>query len=200
MPRKAAVTCGLVAAAVLVTAEVLHWRASWRELGGGGSVPGLDAVVVLGYRNAGARANWMNRWRVRAGIRSFAPAAKEKLLVLCGGAVGGPIPEAELMAAYARELGYAGPIALDRESRTTWENIENAIPLVEAAAVIKIVSNSLHAAKARAYLRRLRPGLAARLTRGEDYRVGEQLWLKPAAVVMDLRHTARTRRGTPRVP
>lgn len=186
--------CVLAAATAVAAAELLHWRASRRGLGDAASTDGLEAVVVLGYRNAGARANWMNRWRVRAGIRSFDPAASEKLLVLCGGAVGGPIPEAELMATYARELGYAGAIELDRESRTTWENIENAASLIAGAASIKIVSNSLHAAKARGYLRRLRPDLAARLARGGDYRLGEQFWLKPIAVVIDARHSLRSRR------
>ncbi|AYG04897.1 YdcF family protein [Gryllotalpicola protaetiae] len=186
--------------AVLGTAEFLHWRASWSELGAEGSRGGREAVVVLGYRNAGGRANWMNRWRVRAGIRSFDPRAEESLLVLCGGAVGGPVPEAELMAAYARERGYAGAIGRDGASRTTWENVTNAIPLIEDAATIKVVSNSLHAAKARGFLRQQRPDLAARLVRGADYRFGEQLWLRPIAVVIDLRHSLRSRRGARPVP
>jgi hypothetical protein len=200
-PRELATAFALTAAAAVVAAEVLHWRASRAELGAAAQVAGGgEAVVVLGYGNAGDRANWMNRWRVRAGIRSLDPSARESLLVLCGGPVGGPIPEAELMAAYARERGYAGPIALDATSRTTWQNVANAIPLIEGADAIKIVSNALHAAKARGYLRRQRPDLAARLVRGEDYRVGEQLWLKPLAVLIDLRHTLRTRRAARRVP
>ncbi|GAA4172697.1 YdcF family protein [Gryllotalpicola koreensis] len=177
-----------------MAAEVLHWRASRSELGGGARGDGTEAVVVLGYRNRGGRANRVNRWRVRAGIRSFDPAARERLLVLCGGSVGGSVPEAELMAAYARELGYVGLITRERASRTTWENVENAMVLIEGAATIKIVSNSLHAAKARGYLRQLRPDLASRLARADDYRFGEQWWLKPAAVIIDLRHSWRTRR------
>jgi hypothetical protein len=197
MPRKLATISVAALAAAVVVAEAAHWRANGRGIGPGpadGRAGHSEAVVVLGYRDRGMRANVVNRWRVRAGIRSQDPTARESLLVVCGGAVGGPVPEAELMGAYARrELGYAGPLELDVLSRTTWENVANAIPLIEGADAIKIVSNSLHAAKARDYLQRQRPDLAARLVRGDDYRPGEQWWLKPYAVLRDLRHTLRSR-------
>ncbi|KRC63177.1 hypothetical protein ASE14_01880 [Agromyces sp. Root81] len=142
---------------------------------------------MLGYRNRGARANHLNRYRVRAGLRSLHPHATESVLVLCGGGVAGTVPEAELMARYARRRGCAGTIRLDRESTTTWENIQNAIPLIEHADAIKIVSNSLHAEKGRAYLWKLRPDLAARLVRAEDHRFGELALVKPLAAVLGLR-------------
>ncbi len=56
---------------------------------------------MLGYRNRGTRANIINRWRVRAGLRSAQPGAGPSRLLLCGGAVGGSMAEAELMACYA---------------------------------------------------------------------------------------------------
>lgn len=183
-------------ALVLAWAEVIHWKASRRGLGrrpagvrGAGDV---DAVVVLGFRNRGRRANYVNRFRVRAGLRSFSATARESVLVLCGGAVGGPEAEADLMARYARDdLGYVGPVQLDRHSRSTWENIQHAIPLIEGAETIKIVSNSLHAEKGRAYLRTLRPDLADRLQRGADYRLGEALGLKVVAGVLAQRQRFR---------
>lgn len=197
MPQKLAIVSAAALAGAVVVAEAEHWRANGVGVGPGpadGRARHREAVVVLGYRDRGMRANSINRWRVRAGIRSIDPAARESLLVLCGGAVGGPVPEAELMGAYARrDLGYAGPLELDVLSRTTWENVANAIPLIEHADVIKVVSNSLHAAKARGYLRAQRPDLAARLVRGDDYRPGEQWWLKPLAAALDLRHTLRSR-------
>jgi hypothetical protein len=151
--------------------------------------------VVLGYRNRGERANYINRYRVRAGIRSLDRTATESFLVLCGGDVAGDTSEAEVMARYARERrGYTGAIRLDRDSRTTWENIQNAIPLIEAADTIKIVSNSLHAEKGRTYLRTLRPDLADRLVRAEDYRFGEITLAKPLAAVLGLRNR-RARRS-----
>ena len=87
-----------------------------------------------------------------------------------------------------RSLGYSGPSKLDRTSTSTWENIQNAIPLIERFDSIKIVSNSLHAEKGRAYLWKLRPDLAARLTKGSDYRLGEIIWVKPAAALLGLKN------------
>lgn len=144
---------------------------------------------MLGYKNRGTRANYVNRYRVRAGLRSQEPSATLSVLVFCGGAVASDISEAELMARYARdERGYTGPIRLDRDSSTTWENIQNAIPLVEDADTIKIVSNSLHAEQARAYLWQLRPDLAERLVRAQDYRFGELALVKPLAAVIGLQN------------
>lgn len=229
------------------------------------------AVVVLGFANRSARANFVNRYRVRAGLRSLESAGRQRVklrslesgglrvaasqrapavrrgsarrkpdavsvsecraafaglpvsgvahasavsaivhasaplstahasanagvLVLCGGAVSGPVPEADVMEKYARSRGYAGPIRLDRESRSTLQNIENAIPLIEDAGSIAIVSNSVHALKGRVLLRELRPDLADRLVRGADYRFGEQILVKPIAAVAGLADLRALRR------
>lgn len=178
------------AVSVLAWAEAVHRRTS-REALGGASVPGgREAVVVLGYRDAGPRANFVNRYRVRVGLRSQSPRASESVLVLCGGPVGGAVPEAELMARYARELGYTGPIRLETASRTTAENIRNAIPLIAEADTIKVVSNAPHAVVGRRYLWELRPDLAQRLARGDDARLGEAPVLKVAAAIIAARHRA----------
>lgn len=134
--------------------------------------------MVLGCRNSGHEANALNRWRVRAAIRSQDTAATLSCLVLCGGAIGSDVSEAALMARYARERYGARDLVVEDQSRTTWENIENVIPLVEDFDRIKIVSNPLHALKARLYLTRQRPDLALRLARGAEYRFGEWMPLK----------------------
>ena len=188
MPFVKVVFWGLVLG-VLGWGEVEHWRASRRRLGGHALAGGREAVVVLGYRNRGGRANVVNRWRVRAGVRSLDGDA---LLVLSGGTGGGSLAEADVMAAYARDvLGYRGPLAVDADSRSTWENVANIIPLVEGAGRIKIVSHSLHAEKAREYLWRQRPDLAARLVRGRDYRPGEWVLIKPLLALLGLRNLRR---------
>lgn len=191
--RFASAIATAAAIAVLAYGEATHWRASRRRLG---SAPGqgTEAVVVLGYGNRGPRANRENRYRVRAGLRSIDPTATRSILVFCGGTVEGPIPEAEIMEAFARdELGYRGASVLEPASRSTWQNIENAIPLIESADAIKIVSNSIHAELARGYLRMLRPDLADRLARGADYRFGEIVWVKPVAAALGRKKLRRLR-------
>ncbi|MEW2219433.1 YdcF family protein [Streptomyces sp. NPDC006990] len=138
-------------------------------------------VVVLGFRNPRTRANVVNRWRVRAGIRSLGAGPESGTgLIFSGGPVGSGVPEARLMAAYARSvLGFEGRVLLEERSTTTWENITNVLPLLENADRIRIVSQPAHALKARAYLRRQRPDLAERLVRADDYRPGEWLIVKP---------------------
>lgn len=175
--------------ALAVWADFVHWRSSRRMLGTAPgaaeltSRTGTEAVVVLGYGNRGERANFVNRYRVRAGIRSIDRAA-DSVLVLCGGTVEGDTPEAVIMQRYAREeLEYTGRIVLESDSRSTWQNIENAIPLIEHADIIKIVSNSPHAEVAREYLWQQRPDLAERLVRADEHRFGEIVPMKIGAAL-----------------
>ncbi|MFJ6393561.1 YdcF family protein [Streptomyces sp. NPDC091972] len=179
---------GLVVAgaAALAWGEWLNRRWSRALVGDGrGS---SSAVVVLGYRNPGDTANLINRWRVRAGVRSLtADGTHEGRLILSGGTTGRGATEARLMADYAKgALGYDGPVLLEDRSTTTWENITNVIPLLEDVDRIKIVSQPAHALKARAYLRRQRPDLAERLVRADDYRPGEWIAVKPLLALYGL--------------
>ncbi|MDK8435188.1 MULTISPECIES: YdcF family protein [unclassified Brevibacterium] len=186
-------------AALLAFGELTHWRASRGWLGGDHNRGGREIVVVLGYRNPGERANFLNRYRVRAGIRSIDPLARESTLLLCGAAVAGPVSEAELMSDYAREeLGFTGCIVLETASTSTQENVENAIVSLDGADTIKIVSNSIHAEKARFLLWESRPDLARRLVRGEDHRFGEITVVKPVAALLGLPDLRRTIDGSRR--
>ncbi|MFF4033417.1 YdcF family protein [Streptomyces sviceus] len=181
--RTGLVTAGVAA---LVWGEWLNWRWSRVRVGDGGGAS--SAVVVLGYRNPGSSANLVNRWRVRAGIRSLtADGTHGARLILSGGATGSGATEARLMADYATSvLGFEGPVLLEERSTTTWENITNVIPLLEDVDRIKIVSQPAHALKARAYLRRQRPDLAERLVRADDYRPGEWTVVKPLLALYGL--------------
>ncbi|MFF7053015.1 YdcF family protein [Streptomyces griseorubiginosus] len=179
---------GLATAAVAALAwgEWLNWR--WSRVLVGDRAGASTAVVVLGYRNPGPTANLINRWRVRAGLRSTtADGTREARVVFSGGENGAGRTEAQLMADYARSvLAFDGTVLLEDRSRTTWENITNVIPLIEDVDRIKIVSQPAHALKARAYLRRQRPDLAAKLVRAEDYRLGEWVLVKPLLALYGL--------------
>ncbi|MFD3523168.1 YdcF family protein [Streptomyces sp. NPDC058653] len=184
MRRKTALAIGGVA--VLAWGEWLNWR--WSRALVGNSRGASTAVVVCGYRNPQATANLINRWRVRAGIRSIAAGgANSTRVIFSGGANGSGATEAQLMADYAKSvLEFDGTVLLEEESTTTWENITNVIPLLEDVDRIKIASQTAHALKARAYLRRQRPDLAERLVRADDYRPGEWMVVKPLLALYGL--------------
>lgn len=137
------------------------------------------AVVVLGCRNRRNDANFINRWRVESALRSIDPAAHTQL-IFSGGTTTSARAEAKILADYAvNKRGYSGQFLIEEQSRTTWENIENVIPLLHGVDRIKIVSQPAHALKARIYLRRQHPELARKLVPAADYRPGEWLPLKP---------------------
>lgn len=173
-------------AAALAWGEWLSRRWSRTLVGSGAGTS--EAVVVLGYRNPQSTANLVNRWRVRAGIRSIAAdGARGTRVIFSGGATGNGAAEAQLMADYAKSVpGFDGTVLLEDQSATTWENITNVIPLLEDADRIKIVSRPAHALKARAYLRRQRPDLAERLVRADDCRPGEWMVGKPLPALYGL--------------
>jgi len=174
---------GAAVVAVLAWSELLNRR--WSRALVSEPAGQTQAVVVLGFRNPGPAANAVNRWRVRAGLRSVDPAARSRL-VLSGGATTSGRTEARVLADHAAGLGYDGPLVLEEESRTTWENVARVLPLVEDADRITIVSQPAHALKARVYVARQRPDLVGRLTRGADHRWGEWLPLKPALAAYGL--------------
>ncbi|MEO6082017.1 MAG: ElyC/SanA/YdcF family protein [Umezawaea sp.] len=194
MTRKTLVVLGLLGLAAW--GEFVHWRASRAQVHE--RLPARsEAVVVLGYRNTrGDRANAMNRWRVRAALRSVDPTLASSILVCSGAGGAASASEAALLARYAvAELGFTGTVRLEERSRSTWQNVENVIPLIEHLDQIKIVSNPLHAQKARLYLRHQRPDLADRLVRAADYRLGEAWPVKPLFALYGLRDLARSRRS-----
>lgn len=154
---------------------------------------GPVTVVVLGFRNEDpARANWINQWRVRMALRTAERYGPESRLLVCGGdSAGIGVPEADLLARYARELGFVGPIEAERESRTTWENAVALAGLLADAPRVALATNPLHGLKARIYLGRLNPALADRFVRSDDTRPGEMFWAKPLAVLVGLGDLAR---------
>lgn len=183
-------------AAVAFAADLSHWRSSRRGLPvPPPDAPASEAIVVLGYGNRGTRANAVNRYRVRAGLRSIDPRVPRTTVVLSGGPVHSEEPEARIMARYARRRGYRGRLVLETESMSTRENLLRVIPLVEDADSLVLVSNSPHAEMARAALGEMRPDLAARLRRAAEHRFGEVLPFKVLGTVIAMRHRRRPPRA-----
>lgn len=175
----------------------MHWRSSGRRLGVPADLSAPGVAVVLGFANRGHRINAVNRARVRTAMRLLQRAPRTRL-VLSGGAVSGPVPEAELLARHLRErYGWRGPLQVESTSRTTAENIRNVIPVLEGAERIHIVSDAMHAERARAVLHALRPDLASRLASAGEYRFGQQILLKPLVAVRELRIMRHWANGEP---
>jgi uncharacterized SAM-binding protein YcdF (DUF218 family) len=174
-------------------AEAAHWVASRLAFPVASTASpdegSSEVVVVLGCvtgRNGRVTAD--QRWRTRIAVRSRA-ADSQTLFVFTGGATrGASVTEAATMAAFARtSCGIpAELIATETEARSTWENLAFTTPFLEAAGRIKLVSDPLHAARARRYLRQSRPDLFARLSRTDDYRPGEHPGLKVGSAVYEL--------------
>lgn len=177
--------------AVLGWGELVHLRAAIRERRLAAPTPGGNLVVViLGFGNRGRRANVVNRWRARIGVRTAraARASGSVVTIVCsGGAVHGPVPEAVLLQEYVlHDLGWDGPVVIEPRSTSTWENVRNTLLSVECAESTAFASNGLHAEKARLYLARQRPDLAERMVPAMTYRLGEMPLLKPVFAAVGL--------------
>lgn len=178
----------LTAGLVLAWGEWVSWRASRQHLPAVTSAPSgedTEAIVVLGFPSRrDGRAGMVQRYRTRIAVRSRNPAASRSVLVFTGRSPHRPgtdRSEAAVMAEYAVDVLGVDPadVVLEEEAATTWENIARTIPLIEPFAVVKIASNTFHARKARGYLCRQAPDLAARLRHAGDHRTGELTLLKP---------------------
>jgi uncharacterized SAM-binding protein YcdF (DUF218 family) len=172
--------------------------------------PAAEVIVVLGRpTRRDGRLHPAQRWRTEIAVRSMTAAQPQpdapahgdaaargedaarvpSLLVFTGAATqGAPVAEATTMARYAREvLGVpADQIIEETKARSTKENLAFTQPFLEDAAVIKIVSGSLHAARARQYLRETRPDLHRRVAPAADYRPFERPWQKLISTTYEL--------------
>jgi vancomycin permeability regulator SanA len=121
-------------------------------------------VVVLGHpARRNGRPHPVQRARVRAAVTVFRAVHADRL-VMCGGARKNATVEADVMVALARELGVdTAALVAERASTTTWENVREAEALVRDCAAVHLVSQPLHAARARRYWLRQFPGDADRV-------------------------------------
>ncbi|HEY0260351.1 MAG TPA: YdcF family protein [Lacisediminihabitans sp.] len=183
---------------IVVWAEWMTWRASRDGLpnrpGPGPQGTHGQIVVVPGAPSRpDGRPGPMQKWRCRIAVRSA--NSVDTRFLFCGGPSHAGHTEAAVMARYAiTKLGLPPTnVLLEEASRTTWENIFNALPLLETATSIVIASNTFHARRARRYLATQRPDLADRLRRGRDWMPGELAPLKPWLVLYEWRRSRLAR-------
>jgi uncharacterized SAM-binding protein YcdF (DUF218 family) len=193
--RRGAIIAGIVAAGILAWGEWQNRR--WSRTLVNDPAGTSEAIVVLGFKNPQPDANFINQIRVQVALRSIDPTAQTRL-IFSGGPTTGTRSEAQVMADYAvNKLGYQGAYLLEEESRTTWENITNLLPMIEDVDRIKIASLPAHALKARVYVQRQRPDLAPKLCHAADYKFGEWAPLKPALAAYGLRTLRAVREDLP---
>lgn len=116
------------------------------------------AVVVLGYPSRrNGRPHPIQRWRAELAVKSAAAYGAE-MVVFTGGAGRSLRSEAAVVAELAEVMGLTSvSVLLEEQSTNTWENVAAAAELVGTADVIVIVSDPLHAARARLYWLKQRP-------------------------------------------
>ncbi len=179
------------AAGYLAVGELSHAWAHGRGLPpgrrnrAGDAVGRREAIIVLGYPSRpDGSPHPLQHWRARIAARSISPSASATTIICTGAAIDSERSEAAVLADLLCELGVPPElIVLEERARSTWQNMEFAALLVADAEVIKVASNSLHAWRARRFLRRQDLELARRLAAADDYRFGEYWWLKtPLAI------------------
>ena len=199
MRVRTGLTAGCAAIVALAIAEWLTWRASadlvHTSRRDPGDVAAGEVVLVLGCPSrADGGASAMQRWRTRIAVRSTDPSIGR--ILFSGGATTGGRSEAAVMADYAVHRLHVPRSAIDLEedATTTWENVSLTLPRLKAATRVKIASNTFHARRARRYVLKQDPDLAARLHRAADYKLGEGAPIKPLLVAYEWHRVIAERR------
>lgn len=190
------VTTGLaIAAGILLAPEMAHMVAS--RLGYGASSSdrhGSEAIVVLGCpTNPDGTLHPLQRWRVEIAKRTLNPQVRVVVFTGRTGSTGRT--EAASMAEHARALGVPDElIVLEERAESTWENLAFSEPIINEHDVLRLVSDPLHAFRARLYLTQQNPSLAARLAPAKDYRFLEKPRWKLGTAMYELGAWYRTLR------
>lgn len=188
-----------IAATVGALPEAAHWWASRQAYGTPTDEGASEAIIVLGCpTRPDGSLHPMQRWRVDIAVRTMNPRVQR--VVFTGTTAKTGISEASAMAAYARAQGIPDElIVLEEQALSTWQNLEYSAPLVERHGIIRIVSDPLHAWRARQFLARLHPEMAAKLAPAVDYRPRERWFQKLETSVYEMVARYREWRN-PRLP
>ncbi|MGR8981202.1 MAG: YdcF family protein [Gammaproteobacteria bacterium] len=162
--KKAFAILVLLLAAVAALTESAYWlgylnRAADSDVGTGDCI-----VLVLGYpTESDGTPHPVQRFRVEAGVAAYR-AHQCGQIAFSGGAVRNRYVEAESMAAIALALGVSeNDVIVEGRSRTTWENIGCSAPLLKGGNRVLLVSDSLHAHRAKRYACRQIPSLCQKV-------------------------------------
>ena len=153
---------------------------------------GTCAVLVLGSpTRADGTSGPIQHFRVDAGVRAFRKQACSAL-VLSGGAAHNRYVEAQAMAKLAEAEGVApGHIVVEGRSRSTWENIGCSTPLVAGYGRVLIVSDSLHAFRAKRYACRQDTDLCRRVRAVGKMGPANLWWWRIPGAIYELRDYLR---------
>lgn len=147
-------------------------------------IPDADnvAVVVLGYPSRrNGKPHPLQVWRTQI-AEAAARVHGASLVVFTGRGRRGEPSEAQVMADLAR-LPNGLVTILEEESTTTWQNVAHAFRLVTDAEIVVIVSDPLHAARARSYWLKQNEADVARVFVTTESSFWDHWWLKlPTAI------------------
>ncbi len=109
-------------------------------------------VLIPGYPSkSDGTPHAIQRFRVEAGVAVYRKYQCSRI-ILSGGAVSNPNVEAEVMASLAELAGVpSNKLDVERNAQSTWENIGCSKPYFKDAARVLIVSDPLHAHRAKRY-------------------------------------------------
>jgi vancomycin permeability regulator SanA len=171
-----------------VVAEVMHRRAAPLRVPDRGDT----AVVVLGYPSLhGGRPHPVQRWRVELAKKTIDRHGAHRVVLSGGQSRGGPT-EASVMERLAVAVGIdPTTIILETESLDTWTNVQFSSALVTDSAVVVLVSDPVHAARARRYWLRQHPSDADRVFVTQCAGLGSW-WMKIPAALDGFRRSAQS--------
>ncbi len=109
-------------------------------------------IVVLGYpaRRDGT-PHAIVRWRVQTAV-DLARRHDADVVVMSGGPTRGDIVEADVMVVLARQLGVDDArLRAERTSMNTWQNVRESARFVRDCDAVLLVSDAMHARRARRY-------------------------------------------------
>jgi len=174
-------------AAAVAGAQVLHW--SLARAAGEPKAGGEVAVVVLGVPGTNPVLRAVQRWRAALAVET-AGRVSARRVVFTGGPTRSGRSEAAELAGIACGIGLdPALVVLEERSRTTRENVVHAAGLVGDATTVVLVSDVLHASRARSYWER-HAVPAPPLVLADRYRPFDRVAIRTVVTLVELLYRA----------